>query len=50
MAPHGLNKLSALMPESETRVEAFLGRGFVLKKNLRYFERKIPVQRRSSNR
>ena len=45
MAPHGLNKLSALMPESETRVEAFLGRGFVLKKNLRYFERTIPVQR-----
>ena len=45
MAPHGLNKLSALMPESETRVEAFLGRGFALKKNLRYFERKIPVQR-----
>jgi transitional endoplasmic reticulum ATPase len=24
MAPHGLNKLSALMPETETRVEAFL--------------------------
>jgi SpoVK/Ycf46/Vps4 family AAA+-type ATPase len=45
MAPHGLNKLSALMPESETRVEAFLSRGFVLKKNLRYFERTIPVQR-----
>jgi len=45
MAPHGLNKLSALMPESETRVEAFLGRGFALKKNLRYFERTIPVQR-----
>src|SRR6476661_6410795 len=45
MAPHGLNKLSALMPESETRVEAFLSRGFVLKKNLRYFERRIPVQR-----
>src|SRR6478736_6430255 len=45
MAPHGLNKLSALMPESETRVEAFLSRGFALKKNLRYFERKIPVQR-----
>ncbi|HEY3573571.1 MAG TPA: GNAT family N-acetyltransferase, partial [Arthrobacter sp.] len=31
MAPHGLNKLSALMPELETRVEAFLSRGFVLK-------------------
>src|SRR5215218_7508221 len=30
MAPHGLNKLSALMPESETRVEAFLVRGFAL--------------------
>lgn len=45
MAPHGLNKLSALMPETETRVEAFLGRGFVVKKNLRYFERTIPVQR-----
>jgi transitional endoplasmic reticulum ATPase len=45
MAPHGLNKLSALMPEAETRVDAFLDRGFVLKQNLRYFERKIPVQR-----
>ncbi|WP_457964240.1 GNAT family N-acetyltransferase [Arthrobacter sp. D1-29] len=45
MAPHGLNKLSALMPEAETRVEAFLSRGFALKKNLRYFERTIPVQR-----
>ncbi|EMY35856.1 ATPase central domain-containing protein [Arthrobacter crystallopoietes BAB-32] len=45
MAPHGLNKLSALMPESETRVDAFLDRGFVLKKNLRYFERTIPIQR-----
>ena len=33
------------MPESETRVEAFLGRGFALKKNLRYFERTIPVLR-----
>lgn len=45
MSPHGLNKLSALMPESEARVEAFLSRGFALKKNLRYFERTIPVQR-----
>ncbi|GAA4053221.1 hypothetical protein GCM10023063_47010 [Arthrobacter methylotrophus] len=45
MTPHGLNKLSALMPESETRVEAFLGRGFLLKQNLHYFERTIPVQR-----
>lgn len=45
MAVHGLNKLSALMPETETRVEAFTNRGFVVKKNLRYFERRIPVQR-----
>jgi transitional endoplasmic reticulum ATPase len=45
MAAHGLNKLSALMPETETRVEAFSNRGFVVKKNLRYFERRVPVQR-----
>lgn len=45
MTAHGLNKLSALMPETETRVEAFTNRGFVVKKNLRYFERRIPVQR-----
>ncbi len=45
MAPHGLAKLSALMPESESRFDAFLNRGFELKHNLRYFERHIPVQR-----
>ena len=45
MAPHGLAKLSALMPESPSRVDAFLNRGFEVKKNLRYFERHIPVQR-----
>jgi len=45
MAPHGLTKLSALMPETETRVEAFLNNGFELKKNLRYFERQIRVHR-----
>ncbi|MDO5753550.1 ATP-binding protein [Arthrobacter sp.] len=45
MASYRLNKLSALMPETETRVEAFSNRGFVVKKNLRYFERRIPVQR-----
>ncbi|MGP9503584.1 ATP-binding protein [Specibacter sp. AOP5-B1-6] len=45
MAAHGLNKLSALMPETETRVDAFSNRGFEVKKNLRYFERRIPVQR-----
>ena len=45
MAPHGLAKLSALMSESPSRVDAFLNRGFEVKKNLRYFERHIPVQR-----
>jgi transitional endoplasmic reticulum ATPase len=45
MAPHGLTKLSALMPESATRVDAFVKRGFEVKKHLRYFERHIPVQR-----
>lgn len=45
MAPYGLAKLSALLPESGSRVEAFLNRGFEVKKNLRYFERHIPVQR-----
>lgn len=45
MATYGLNKLSALMPETETQVEAFTNRGFVVKKNLRYFERRIPIQR-----
>jgi AAA+ superfamily predicted ATPase/N-acetylglutamate synthase-like GNAT family acetyltransferase len=45
MAPHGMTKLSALMPESETKVDAFINRGFEVKKNLRYFERRIPVQR-----
>ncbi|MFJ6280465.1 MULTISPECIES: ATP-binding protein [Arthrobacter] len=45
MAPHGLTKLSALMPEAETRVGAFISRGFAMKQNLRYFERIIPVQR-----
>ncbi len=45
MGPYGLAKLSALLPESASRVDAFLNRGFELKQNLRYFERHIPVQR-----
>ncbi|TFC17640.1 GNAT family N-acetyltransferase [Cryobacterium algoritolerans] len=45
MAPHGITKLSALMPETASRVDAFLNRGFEVKKQLRYFERDIPVQR-----
>ena len=45
MAHLGLTKLSALMPDTETRVDAFLNRGFKDVKNLRFFERQIPVQR-----
>jgi SpoVK/Ycf46/Vps4 family AAA+-type ATPase len=45
MAPFGLAKLSALLPETANRVDAFVNRGFEVKKNLRYFERHIPVQR-----
>ncbi|TFC50567.1 MULTISPECIES: ATP-binding protein [unclassified Cryobacterium] len=47
MAPHGLTKLSALMPETATRVDAFLNRGFEIKNHLSYFERRIPVQGQS---
>ncbi|MDP5228267.1 MULTISPECIES: GNAT family N-acetyltransferase [Arthrobacter] len=45
MAHLGLNKLSALMPSSETRVEAFENRGFEVKADLRYYERRFPLQR-----
>ena len=45
MSRHALTKLSALMPESATRVDAFVKRGFEVKQHLRYFERHIPVQR-----
>ncbi|AMM19396.1 AAA family ATPase [Frondihabitans sp. PAMC 28766] len=44
MAPLGLSKLSVLLPESALRVDAFSQQGFIAKKNLRYFERQIPVQ------
>ncbi|GAA1061954.1 ATP-binding protein [Agromyces bracchium] len=46
MEPHGLGKLSALVPEAEeTRVDAFRRQGFELRQHLRYYERRIPVQR-----
>lgn len=46
MAPLGLSKLSVLLPDTAFRVTAFLEQGFEAKKNLRYFEREIPVQRK----
>jgi transitional endoplasmic reticulum ATPase len=45
MAPLGLAKLSALMPESQARLDDFTEQGFELKRNLRYVERELPVQR-----
>lgn len=45
MAPHGLTKLSTLVPDAEQRVDALLNSGFQDRKHLRYFERDIPVQR-----
>lgn len=50
MAPQGIVKLSALMPAAETRMGAFLRRGFELKQDLHYFERRIPVQREELKR
>lgn len=44
MAPHGISKLSALIPATETKVDAFLSQGFELKQDLHYLERHIPVQ------
>ncbi len=46
MASLGLQKLSVLLPDSAMRVNAFSDQGFVAKKNLRYFERQLPVQRK----
>jgi len=45
MAPLGLSKLSVLLPDTALRVDAFSDQGFQSKKNLVYFERRIPVQR-----
>lgn len=45
MADHGLNKLSALMPNTATFFEVLAAVVIVVKKNLRHSERQIPVQR-----
>ena len=46
MAPLGLSKLSVLLPDTQLRTDAFSGQGFEAKKNLLYFERRVPVQRK----
>ncbi len=46
MTPLGLAKLSALVPESAARVGSFTHRGYVAQKNLQYFERQMPIQRK----
>jgi transitional endoplasmic reticulum ATPase len=45
MTPHGLTRLSILVPDTEQRLDALNNAGFQDKKHLRYFEREIPVQR-----
>lgn len=45
MAPHGLTRLSALVPDTELRVEALTNAGFQEKKHLSYYERIIPTHR-----
>ncbi|MCU1482907.1 MAG: family ATPase [Subtercola sp.] len=49
MAPLGLSKLSVLLPDSAVPVDAFSEQGFETKQNLRYLERRIPVQRNELN-
>lgn len=45
MTPHGLTKLSALVPETGARVDGLVAQGYEAKQHLRYFERQITVQR-----
>jgi SpoVK/Ycf46/Vps4 family AAA+-type ATPase len=46
MTPLGLSKLSVLLPDTAARSDALSIQGFEAKKNLRYYERQIPVQRK----
>lgn len=44
MAPMGLQRLSILVPDEQEHVGALLKAGFADKRNLRFFEREIPVK------
>ena len=45
MAIHGATVLSALVPAEEIPTKAFQNAGYTEKKQSRYFERRVPVQR-----
>jgi len=45
LADDGANVLSALVPAEEIPTNAFRNAGYTEKKQLRYFERRVPVQR-----
>ncbi|NYI42691.1 SpoVK/Ycf46/Vps4 family AAA+-type ATPase [Demequina lutea] len=45
LADNGANVLSALVPAEEVPTHAFRNAGYTEKKQLRYFERRVPVQR-----
>ncbi|WP_291382300.1 GNAT family N-acetyltransferase [Demequina sp.] len=45
LAAYGPNVLSALVPAEEIPTKAFQNAGYTEKKQLRYFERRVPVQR-----
>jgi len=48
LAGRGANVLSALVPAEEVPTKAFQNAGYTEKKQLRYFERRVPVQRAES--
>lgn len=49
MAPLGLSKLSVLLPDASLGDDSFSEQGFTSKKNLVYYERRIPVRRDELN-
>lgn len=46
MAPQGLQRLSILVPDEQTKVGALAKAGFADKRHLRFFEREIPVKQK----
>jgi transitional endoplasmic reticulum ATPase len=46
MAPHGLTKLSILVPDQQQQIGALTKAGFQDRAHLSYFEREIPVKQR----
>ncbi len=44
MAPLGIQRLSIIVPDDQTQTGSLIKAGFADKRNLRYFEREIPVK------